>query len=88
MATSSLSSVMHAMITSVAMYGHQFVVRRNACYGNQLIVLRPPQDTEMDQTAVVAVHQDAQDYLSDVAQYQGGYLVPGDLTRPSCPPLQ
>lgn len=46
------------------------------------------QDADVDQPQVVAVHQDAQDYLTDVAQYQEGYLVPSDLTRPSCPPLQ
>ena len=33
-------------------------------------------------------HQQACDYLSDVAEFQGGYLVPSDLTRPSCPALE
>uniref|UniRef100_A0A2P2HY65 Ropporin-1-like protein n=2 Tax=Hirondellea gigas TaxID=1518452 RepID=A0A2P2HY65_9CRUS len=46
------------------------------------------QDPNVDQNAVVLVHQDAQDYLTDVAQYQQGFLLPSDLTRPSCPPLQ
>ncbi|KAF2354340.1 cAMP-dependent protein kinase regulatory subunit dimerization-anchoring domain [Trinorchestia longiramus] len=46
------------------------------------------QDAELDQTRVVSVHQDGQDYLTDVAEHQDGHLVPSDLTRPSCPPLQ
>ncbi|XP_018018724.1 ropporin-1-like protein [Hyalella azteca] len=46
------------------------------------------QDADLDQSRVVAVHQDGQDFLTEVAEHQGGYLVPSDLTRPSCPPLQ
>ena len=33
-------------------------------------------------------HTQAYDYLTDVAEFQGGYLVPSDLTRPSCPVLE
>lgn len=35
-----------------------------------------------------AQYTEAVDYLTDIANYQDGYLVPSDLTRPSCPPLQ
>ncbi|XP_068206579.1 ropporin-1-like protein [Palaemon carinicauda] len=33
-------------------------------------------------------YEEAVEYLHDIANYQDGYLVPSDLTRPSCPPLK
>ncbi|KAK7077546.1 Ropporin-1-like protein [Halocaridina rubra] len=32
-------------------------------------------------------YTEAVDYLNDIANYQEGFLVPSDLTRPSCPPI-
>ncbi|KAG7158682.1 ropporin-1-like protein [Homarus americanus] len=33
-------------------------------------------------------YTEAVNYLNDIANYNDGYLVPSDLTRASCPPLQ
>ncbi|XP_064094065.1 ropporin-1-like protein [Macrobrachium nipponense] len=35
-----------------------------------------------------AEYEEAVAYLNDIANYQDGFLVPSDLTRPSCPPLK